>query len=54
MSALQRHVLLLEVSPTGPELHLDLSALQRNVLLLEVSTLQGPELHLGVSAWYKM
>ena len=54
MSALQRHVLLLEVSATGPELHLDVSALQRNVLLLEVSTLQGPELHLGVSAWYKM
>jgi hypothetical protein len=54
VSALQRHVLLLEVSATGPELHLDVSALQRNVLLLEVSTLQGPELHLGVSAWSKM
>ncbi len=41
MSALQRSVLLLEVSATGPELHLDVSALQRNVLLLEVSTLWG-------------
>jgi hypothetical protein len=29
---------------------LDLSAPQRNVLLLEVSTLQGPYLHLDVSA----
>ena len=27
-----------------------MSALQRNVLLLELSTLQGPELHLNVSA----
>jgi hypothetical protein len=43
-------VLLLEVSATGPELHLDVSALQGNVLLLELSTLQGPELYLGVSA----
>jgi hypothetical protein len=43
-------VLLLEVSATGPELHLDVSALQRNVLLLEVSTLQRPELYLDVSA----
>jgi len=50
VSALQRSVLLLEVSATGPELYLDVSALQRNVLLLEVSTLQGPELHLDVSA----
>ncbi len=40
----------MEVSATGPELHLDVSALQRNVLLLEVSTLQGPKLHLDVSA----
>ncbi len=46
MSALQRNVLLLEVST----LYLDVSAPQRNVLLLEVSTLQGPELHLNVSA----
>jgi hypothetical protein len=37
MSALQRSVLLLEVSATGPELHQDVSALQRSVLLLEVS-----------------
>ena len=43
-------VLLLEVSATGPELHLDVSALQRNVLLLEVSTLWGSELLLNVSA----
>ncbi len=43
-------VLLLEVSATGPEPYLDVSALQGNVLLLELSTLQGPELHLGVSA----
>jgi hypothetical protein len=51
LSALQRLVLLLEVSTTqGPELHLDVSALQRLVLLLEVSTPQGPELHLNVSA----
>ena len=49
-AALQRSVLLLEVSGTGPELHLDVSALQRNVLHLEVSTLWGPELHLNVSA----
>ncbi len=42
VSALQRPVLLLEVSTTQePELHLDLSALQRIVLLLEVSTPQG-------------
>ncbi len=40
----------MEVSATGPELHLDVSALQRNVMLLEVSTLQGPKLHLDVSA----
>jgi len=44
VSALQRSVLLLEVSATGPELHLDVSA-----LLLEVSA-TGPELHLDVSA----
>ena len=51
LSALQRNVLLLEVSTLqGPELHLDVSALQGNVLLLEVSTLQGPELYLDVSA----
>ncbi len=51
MSALQRSVLLLEVSTLqGPELHLDVSGLKRNVLLLEVSTLQGPKLHLDVSA----
>jgi hypothetical protein len=43
VSALQRSVLLLEVSATGPELHLDVSALQRSVLLLEVSV-TGPEL----------
>jgi hypothetical protein len=42
-------VLLLEVSATGPELHLDVSALQRSVLLLEVSA-TGTELHLYVSA----
>ncbi len=42
-------VLLLEVSATGPELHLDVSALQGHVLLLELSTLQRPELHLGES-----
>ncbi len=50
VSALQRSVLLLEVSATGSELHLDVSALQMNALLLEVSTLQGPELYLDVSA----
>ncbi len=50
LSALQRNVLLLEVSTLqGPELHLDVSALQRSVLLLEVSA-TGPELHLDVSA----
>ncbi len=50
MSALQRNVLLLEVSTLhGPELHLDVSALQRSLLLLEVSA-TGPELHLDVSA----
>ena len=50
MSALQRSVLLLEVSTLqGPELHLDVSALQRRVLLLEVSA-TGPELRLDVSA----
>ncbi len=50
VSALQRNVLLLEVSTLqGPELHLDVSALQRSVLLLEVSA-TGPELHLDVSA----
>ncbi len=50
MSALQRNVLLLELSPLqGPELYLDASALQRSVLLLEVSA-TGPELHLDVSA----
>ncbi len=47
MSAVQRSVLLLEVSATGPELHLVVPALQRNVLPLEVSTLWGPELHLN-------
>jgi hypothetical protein len=59
VSALQRHVLLLEVStPQGPELQLDLSALQRIVLLLEVSSAQGPELHVDVATttfpetWY--
>ncbi len=50
VSALQRSVLLREVSATGPELHLDVSALSRPVLFLEVSTLQGPELHLDVSS----
>ncbi len=50
VSALQRSVLLLKVSATGPKQHLDVSALQRSVLLLEVSTLQGPKLHLDVSA----
>ncbi len=55
MSALQRLVLLLEVSTTqGPELHLDLSALQRLVLLPEVSTTQGPELHLDLSALQRL
>ena len=50
VSALQRNVLLLEVSTLqGPELHMDVSALQRSVLLLEVSA-TGPELHLDVSA----
>ena len=50
VSALQRSVLLLEVSTLqGPELHLDVSALQRSVLLLEVSA-TGPELNLDVSA----
>ena len=50
LSALQRNVLLLEVSTLqGPELHLDVSALQRSVLLLEVSA-TGPELNLDVSA----
>ena len=34
-AALQRSVLLLEMSTTGPKLYLDVSALQRNVLLLE-------------------
>ncbi len=50
VSALQRNVLLLEMSTLqGPELHLDVSALQRSVLLLEVSA-TGPELNLDVSA----
>jgi len=50
VSALQRNVLLLELSTLqGPELHLNVSALQRSVLLLEVSA-TGPELHLDVSA----
>ncbi len=50
MSALQRNVLLLEVSTLqGPELHLDVSAIQRSVLLLEVSA-TGLELNLEVSA----
>ncbi len=49
MSALQRSVLLLEVSATGPELHLDVSAIQRHVLLLDVSATE-PELNLDVSA----
>jgi hypothetical protein len=48
VSALQRSVLLLEVSATGPELQLDVSALQRPVQFLEVSTLLRPELHLDV------
>ena len=39
----------MEVSATGPELHLDVSTLQRRVLLLEVSA-TGSELHLDVSA----
>ncbi len=43
-------VLLLEVSATGPELHLFVSALtQRSVLVMEVSATR-PELHLDVSA----
>ncbi len=43
-------VLLLEVSATGPELHLYVSALtQRSVLQTEVSA-TGPELHLDVTA----
>ena len=37
VSALQRNVLLLEVSATGPELNLDVSALRRYV-----SNPQGP------------
>ena len=49
VSALQRSVLLLEVSATGLELHLDVSALQRSVMLLEVSTLWRHELHLNQS-----
>jgi hypothetical protein len=56
MIALQRSVQLLEVSATGPELHLDVSARQKNVLLLEVFTLQRPEEHsTGVSDphWFK-
>ena len=41
VSALQRSVLLLEVSATGPELHLDVSAIQRHVLLLDVSATEA-------------
>ena len=50
VSALQRPVLLLEVSTLQElELHLNVSAQQRLVLLLKVSTLRA-ELHLNVSA----
>ncbi len=40
-TALRRSVMLLEVSATGPELHLDVIALQRSVLLLKVSATEA-------------